>query len=210
MLQDMIARITGVVAEVGEGSAILDRDGMGYEVLVPRYAIGELTAARGKSITLHTLEYVEGNPGGGNLIPRLVGFPSVSEMRFFELFTRVKGIGMRKALRALSEPVARIAAAIESSDAKLLGRLPGIGARTADQIVAELRGKVSQFVFAGPAGAARPQWSQPQRDALDILTALGERRHEAEQWVARVAETHPHIQAAEDIVKAAYRLRSGA
>ena len=136
----MIARIAGVVADVSEGSAILDRDGIGYEVLVPRYAIGELTAARGKSLTLHTLQYLEGNPAGGNLVPRLIGFTSPGDIRFFRLFTKVKGVGVRKALRALAEPITRVAAAIESGDAKLLARLPGIGSRTADQIVAELRG----------------------------------------------------------------------
>lgn len=205
----MIARITGVVAELSEESAIVDRDGIGYEVLVPRYAIGELTAARGKSLTLHTMQYLEGNPAGGNLIPRLIGFPSADDIRFFRLFTKVKGVGVRKALRALTEPIARVAAAIESGDTKLLARLPGIGSRTADQMVAELRGKVSQFALGAAAAEPVVHWSQGQRDAIDILAALGERRHEAEQWVARVGEAHPGLQAADQIVKAAYRQRAG-
>lgn len=209
MLPRMIARLVGVVSEVHDESAILDLGHVAYEVLVPRYLLNDLASARGRSVTLHTLQYFEGNPASGNLVPRLVGFTSPNDIRFFERFTKVKGVGIRKALRALAEPVSRVAVAIENADAKALARLPGIGPRTADQIVAELRGKVGDFAVGRLAEEAHVEWSAPQRDAIDILQALGERRVDAEQWVARVAESDPSVQAADEIVKTAYRMRVG-
>ena len=76
---------------------------MGYEVLVPRYALPELAAARGRRVTLHTLAFMEGNPNTGNLIPRLVGFPRPEEKLFFSRFITVKGMGIRKVLKALGD-----------------------------------------------------------------------------------------------------------
>ena len=131
----MIVRLTGIISEVAETHAVLDRDGVGYEVLVCGYAIGELSSRRGQSVTLHTLEYLEGSAAGGNMIPRLVGFLHPEDRAFFERFITVKNIGVKKALKALILPMASIAASIESSDAKALARLPGIGPRAAEQII---------------------------------------------------------------------------
>ena len=70
----MIVRLTGTVIDVTEESAIIERDGVAREVLIPGYAIGELTACRGLETTLHTIEFIEANQAGGNMTPRLVGF----------------------------------------------------------------------------------------------------------------------------------------
>ena len=98
----MIARMTGIVADVGVGTMILERDGIGYEILVPGYAVGELIACKGQAVTLHTMEYYEGSAAGGNLIPRIVGFLHPEDRAFFERFITVKGIGVRKAIKALA------------------------------------------------------------------------------------------------------------
>lgn len=206
----MIARLTGLVADVSDDALVLDREGIGYEVLVPRYAIAEMAAVHGRQVTVHTLEFHEGNLNGGNLIPRLIGFPRPEDRVFFNRFITVKGVGIRKALKALSEPIARVAAAIEEGNAKFLTRLPGIGARAADQIIAELRGKVKDFaVGAGSAGAVEPEWAPEQRDALEILAALGEKPHDAQRWLQRAAQLHPDIGSADQWIKAAYRLKAG-
>ena len=139
----MIVRLRGQLSEVGENSAVLDRDGIAYEVLVPSYAVQELSACRGQDVTLHTLEYLEGGAAGGNLTPRIIGFLHPEDRAFFRQFITVKGVGVRKGLRALDAPVARIAAHIESGDTIALALLPGIGKRMAETIVAELRGKVT-------------------------------------------------------------------
>src|SRR5262245_65553114 len=99
-------------------------------------------------MTFHTLMYLQGDGSGGNIEPRLIGFLRPADKKFFEKFITVKGIGPRKALKALALPVGEIAQAIESKDARFLTQLPEIGKRTAEQIVAELSGKVQDFATA--------------------------------------------------------------
>jgi Holliday junction DNA helicase RuvA len=207
----VIVRITGVVAEVTEESVVIDRDGLGYEVLVPGHALGELAAVRGQQITLYTLEYYEGATVGGNLTPRLIGFIHPEDRAFFQRFITVKGIGIRKALRALVEPAARIASAIENGDAKALTRLPGIGKRVAEQVVAELRGKLDAFALAAAAerSPAKTDWTSAQRDALEVLVAWGERRCDAEQWLQRAAQLHPDLAQPDEWIRAVYRIKAG-
>jgi Holliday junction DNA helicase RuvA len=206
----MIARISGVVAEVAEGAAIIEQNGIGYEVQVPGYALGELAACRGQRVMLHTLQFLEGNAAAGNLVPRLVGFLHPEDRQFFTRFIRVKGIGIRKALRALSEPVAVVAEAIESGDVARLARLPGIGRRGAETIVAELRGKLKAFVAAGPrAEPGEGRWREPQRLAIRILTEWGDSRADVERWIERAGQLHPELETVERWVEAAYRVKTG-
>ena len=208
----MIVRITGTVIEVADDAVVLDRDGMAREVLTPHYAVSELAACRGRQVTLHTLEFLEGNAAtGGHLTPRLLGFLRVEERDFFKRFVSVKGIGFRKALKALAEPVATIAAWIKGGDAKALTRLPGIGSRAAQLIVAELRGKIDEFVFGGaaPPAGELAGLTQDQKDALEVLAAWGDPRSEAERWLQRAAQLHPDIDSADEWVRAAYRVKTG-
>ena len=208
----MIVRLSGQLSEVAEESVTIDRDGLSYEVLVPGYAVAELAACRGGSICLHTLEYLEGNAAGGNMTPRMIGFLHAEDRSFFRQFLTVKGVGVRKALRALAVPVARMAADIESGDSAALARLPGIGKRMAEQIVAELRGKVAGHAFAAGSSpaAVSDAFTAEQRDAIEILAAWGDSRSDAQRWVARAAQLHDDIDSPEEWVKAAYRIKSGA
>ena len=114
---------------------VIERDGLAREVLVPQFAVAELAAYRGQVVALHTIEFYEGNQASGNLVPRMMGFLHTEDREFFRRFVNVKGIGARKALKALCEPVRRIATWIESSDAKALTRLPGIGVGRAKAIM---------------------------------------------------------------------------
>jgi Holliday junction DNA helicase RuvA len=208
----MIVRLTGTLADVHEDHVVLERDGLAREVLVPQYAVGELAACRGREMTLHTLEYFEGNQASGNLVPRLVGFVYPDDKRFFTRFISVKGIGPRKALKALAEPVARVAAWIRSGDTRALARLPGIGSRTAQLIVAELQGKIDEFAFGGELTSteALAAWTREQRDALEVLVAWGDPRPEAERWLQRAAQLHADLIGPDQWVRAAYRIKTGA
>ncbi len=206
----MIARISGLLAEVNDGSVLVEHNGLGYEVLVPAYAVGELAALRGQQVVLHTLDYLEGSAAGGNLIPRLVGFCHIEDRTFFQRFITVKGMGIRKGLRALAQPVAAIASAIEDGDATQLARLPGVGKRGAEKIVAELRGKLDEFVLAPADAVPEHAWTQEQRDALAVLVALGERNSDAHRWLERAMQLHGEIATADGWVKAAYRIKTGA
>jgi Holliday junction DNA helicase RuvA len=207
----MIVRLTGTLLAVSEDSVVVDREGEAREVLVPPFAINELAAYRGRRVTLHTIEFFEGNQASGHLAPRMLGFLHPEDRDFFTRFTGVKGIGPRKALRMLCEPVRRIASWIESGDTKALARLPGIGARGAQLVVASLRGKMNDLALA-PDGEAPPEparLSEAQRDALEVLVAWGDARSDAERWIQRAAQVHPDLAGPDEWVRMAYRVKAG-
>lgn len=213
----MIVRISGILSEVHDGHAVIDRDGIAYEVLACGYACAELAMSKGQEVTLHTLEYLEGSTVGGNMIPRLVGFLHAEDRAFFTKFTTVKGMGVRKAIKSLTIPSRHVAAAIESGDTKVLSSLPGIGKRMADQIIAELKGKLTEFALGDPdrptpsSTSAVPidGWSNTQRDALEVMVAaLGERRPDAQRWLERAMQLNPGEHAADEWVRLAYKVRS--
>jgi Holliday junction DNA helicase RuvA len=145
-------------------------------------------------------------------VPRLIGFDTEEDRSFFELFTTVKGIGNRKALRALSLPFETIAGAIASRDVDTLKSLPEIGKRTAETIVAELHGKVDRFIEMKPAfedGAPREHDPRTAlvRDAVAMLAQLGEPAARARQLIDRALRGDASIASPEDLVAAAYRLK---
>src|SRR5206468_8940428 len=101
--------------------------------------------------------YLEGSQQSNRTVPRLIGFTSEAELEFFDLFCTVEKIGVKKAMRAMARPVKEIADAISRQDNKWLTTLPGIGAATAEQIVATLRRKVTRFaLMPAPKDAAEP------------------------------------------------------
>lgn len=209
----MIVRLTGTLIGITEESAVIERDGVAREVLVPGYALGELTACRGLEVSVHTLEFIEANQSGGNMTPRLVGFLHPEDRAFFRRFISVKGIGARKAMKALAEPVRKIATWIEQGDCKALATLPGVGRRAAEMIVAELKGKLEGLALGGEAAEAAvdtARFTAAQRDALELLIVWGDSRPDAERWLERAAQLHPDLGTAEEWVKAAYRIKTGA
>jgi Holliday junction DNA helicase RuvA len=207
----VIVKLAGVIEEVDVQAVTLGRDGLAYEVLVPAYALAEMAARRGQPAALFTQEFLEGNAGTGQFVPRIIGFPRSADRAFFNRFVEVKGIGPRKALKALSEPVATIARWITAGDTKALTRLPGIGARAAQMIVAELQGKVEEFAAVSAAGSEETtRWTAAQRDALEVMVGWGDSRAEAMRWLERGAELHPDLQEAEEWVRACYRIKTGA
>lgn len=207
----MIARITGRLVEVQDESVVVDVAGVGYEVMMPAFTLADLGPRRGEEVVLHTLQLLEGNPAMGNLVPRIIGFLTVDEREFFKLFTRVKGISHRRGLRAMCLPIAQIAAAIESGDTRVLTGLPEVGKKMAAGIIAELQGKMQAFVIAAPS-TARPvaPLSEAQRVAVDILVGWGDRRADAQRWVAAAVEHDAKLASPEEIVRAAYRAKERA
>lgn len=191
----MISALTGVVAHVHDSQIDLRVGPMLISVLVPACDLPEIETLVGRETTLHTLLYLEGDPNRGNLEPRMIGFLNKQDRAFFELFTTVKGIGPKTALRALSEPVSAIAHAVEIKNTKFLTGLKGIGKRGAELIVAELAGKLGAFAIA-PAGGtttpAMPAFSKltpVEEDAVLTLVTLGERRPDAEALLEKAKAT---------------------
>jgi len=186
-----------MLVEVGEThTAQIEPEGspLTYEVLLPAYLAERLRTSVGKPVTLITLQYLEGQGQGTSFVPRLIGFASERDRRFFDVFTTVKGIGNKKALRAMAVEPARIARAIATKDVKALVELPEIGKRMAETIIAELNGKVDSFLSAaeieqlGHASEIKPLLKgTAAEEAVDALVALGEQRPEAERKIAKVS-----------------------
>lgn len=206
----MICRLSGKLVGVSGTTALLEVGGVWYEVMVPAAALADLQRLIGNDVALFTLQYLEGNPAGANLVPRIVGFLSESDREFFNLFTKVKGISIRRALKAMSMPCHHIAAAIEHGDERLLTSLSEIGKKTAAQIVTELRGHMQRFL--APSAAPRPlaELTDAQRIAVDILVSWGDRRADAQRWVAVAVETDPQLSEPDAIVRGAYRAKHSA
>src|SRR5262245_6785904 len=148
----MITKISGLLNRVLDEEVRLQVGPLEYQVLVPEFVRRQIQGRIGQELTLHTSEYLDGNPVQGRMVPRLIGFTSEAELEFFELFCTVDKVGTRKAMKALVRPVKEIAEAISRQDGKWLTTLPGVGAATAEQIVATLRRKVTKFAMA-PAPA---------------------------------------------------------
>jgi Holliday junction DNA helicase RuvA len=205
----MIARIEGKLLQLNTDSAVVQVGSVGYEVMLPSYCISVLSDKIGSNIVLCTMEYYEGTPGGSNLVPRMVGFLSAEERNFFIKFISVKGIGIRRALRLLSIPIATIAAAIENADDKTLLALEGVGKRMAQQIIAELKGKLKTFAVGAESIRLEAKFKPFQIEALEILIAWGEKRSEAMELIQLACERHPNIITAEALVPLVYRLKQG-
>ncbi len=212
----MIAALTGELHHVDEDRIRLRSGPIVYELLVPASDIPLLQGGVGSELTFYTILYFEGDAGGGNIEPRLLGFLREEDKKFFQKFITVKGIGPKKALRALTHPAGEIAQAIESKDSRFLIGLPAIGKRMAEQIIAELAGKVGEFATAAAVGAARPtdlpgapRRSGMEEEAVAVLIALGERRAEAEQLLDRARQANPAPRSSNDLVREMLQLRSG-
>ena len=188
----MITKMTGKVVRVENNALAVAINAFEYEVLIPEFARQQLQNRLGESVTLHTIEYLEGNPTQGRLIPRLVGFLSEIEREFFELFCSVDGVGVRKALRAMVQPVADVAAAIENQEVKVLSSLPGIGPATAERVIAKLRRKVPKFALLVTQDVTAPL-SDVARDIVeetyDVLRSLGHAESEARRLLDEVLKS---------------------
>src|SRR6516225_8364797 len=147
----MITKINGVLNRALEDEVRLQVGPLEYQVLVPEFVRRQLQVRVGQEVTLHTSDYLDGNPMQGRVVPRLIGFLTEAELEFFELFCTVDKVGVRKAMKALVRPIREIADAIQRQDPKWLTSLPGIGPATAEQIVATLRRKVTKFALMASA-----------------------------------------------------------
>jgi Holliday junction DNA helicase RuvA len=191
----MLSRLTGTL-ESADDALTITVGPFALSVEAPRYLLARLAEsdAVGQPITLHTRLDLESHNQGASFSPRLVAFATPDEREFFELFTSVKGLGTRRALRALAREPAVIASWIVAKDAKALTQLPEIGKRLAETVIAELSGKVDRFATeaamdTGPGLPRRTPMPEPSRlppaaeEALAALMALGESRPDAERKV---------------------------
>jgi Holliday junction DNA helicase RuvA len=200
----MIARLSGQLELVSENRAVIAAGPLAYETLVAPVTADDLRPLVGRTVTLHTLEYFDGNPAYGQMVPRLVGFLTETEKQFFMKYISVQGIGIAKGLRSLVMPVGRVAQAIESRDVRTLSELPGIGRRTAEKMIAELCGKLGDFAAVAAGGRPLAEEPESKREAIVVLMSLGLARPEAAARVDAAIERLGEKAAVEQIVREAF------
>ncbi|MDR1924172.1 MAG: Holliday junction DNA helicase RuvA [Planctomycetaceae bacterium] len=202
----MISKITGQLTAIHNERAIITAPPFDYEVLIPEYTRRQLQNELGKTVSLHTIYSIDGNPQG-KLSPRLIGFLTEAEREFFDLFCSVDGVGTRKALRAMLRPVQEIATAIEEKDEKFLASLPGIGSAMAERIVAKLRRKVPKFALL--VGSSLPDADQRidvVSETYEALLALGHSESDARHLIDKALTSKVKFKDSAEMIQAIYTL----
>jgi Holliday junction DNA helicase RuvA len=173
----VIGRITGVLLEKHPPQVLVDVQGVAYEVDVPMSTFYQLPASGGR-VTLHT-----------HLVVRedahlLFGFATEGERQTFRQLLKVSGIGTRTALALLSGmSVEDLYLAVANQDVGRMIKIPGIGRKTAERLLLELRDRLAAGVPGSPAVPA----TSPRGDALNALLALGYSEKEASAALAKLS-----------------------
>lgn len=198
----MIGFVRGILAEKGNGSVMIDVNGIGYEIFVPANS-GAYMAEEGQEVMLYTAMQVREDDVS------LYGFSRKGELDAFKKLITVSGVGAKAGISILSAfTLEQLQEAVVFEDAKSLTKANGVGKKTAERIVLELKDKFAvedqqdgmqavQGITAGEAGAAGGR-----AEAIAALIALGYTRGEASSALAQVKETDL---TAEDYIKKALK-----
>lgn len=204
----MITKVTGQLLALADDCATLNIPPFEYEVAIPEYTRRHLQADIGKSISLHTIHYIDGNAAqGGRLMPKLVGFLTTIERDFFELFCSVDGVGVKKALRAMVRPVQDTAIMIEQQDAKGLSTLPGVGPATAEKIIATLRRKMPRFALLVRREMPGAEVQKPGvvDETFQALLVLGHNEADARRLIEQALVGSKKFKDTESMIQAIYQ-----
>jgi len=179
----MIGRLSGTLVSKHPPFLLIDVNGVGYEVEAPMSVFYDLPE-NGKPVVLLTHLSIKDDAH------TLYGFSSENERRLFRQLLKISGIGAKLALTILSGASGdELARFVAERDAAALTRLPGIGKKTAERIIIELRDKLDDFA---PVGGAAPGAAAPAPDAVgearNALVALGYKPQEASRMARAVAE----------------------
>ena len=177
----MFAHFDGIVAEKNADSIVLDVNGVGYLLFVSSATLSMAPAA-GERMKLYSVLNVREDA------MELFGFYSREEKRMYERLKGVSGVGSRTALQILSSMSVRdLSLALVAGDANALTRVPGIGKKTAQRLVLELKDKVEDSQLTGSAAAISPKSADagPEAEAVAALVALGYSASEAAKAVSR-------------------------
>ncbi len=197
----MITYVSGKLVEKKPTEAVLDVGGIGYRVLIPTSTYEALPEAGGQAMLL-THFYVREDA------QHLFGFATRAERTLFELLLGVSGIGPKLALTTLSAvSPADLREHITGGNVAFLTRIPGVGRKTAERLVVELRDRLAAMDLlpsdgGAPEGQAR---ATARADALSALEQLGLGRAAAERSIRKVLRDRPELQSADEIVRLALR-----
>lgn len=199
----MITSIQGTLASASPLHAIIELNGFGYEVNIP-VTTAEKLPATGATVKLHTLVIYREDA------QTLYGFATPAERDFFRvMIENVTGVGPKVALSIMSRlSLPLLESAIRMGDVATLAKCPGIGKKTAERMVVELRAKVGAAASSGVPGGtsaadALPPGENAHRDAVAALVALGYKAADADQSVRRAALTLGEKVTTEALIKRA-------
>ncbi len=184
----MIARLVGHVQSQDDDSAIvLDVNGVGYELTVPLGTVGRLPKNAAGTVTILVHTHVREDA------LTLFGFASDLDRRAFRTLISVSSIGPKSAIGILSAlPANELALAIARKDVAGLTKVPGVGKKTAERLVLELR---DRLLPTGPVADGLPSTSKPRQDVasqlLSALTGMGYKPAEAERAVSALTDRLP-------------------
>lgn len=196
----MIVFLHGKLAEKSPAKAVVECGGVGYEALIPLSTYERLPATGGETMLLTYHEVRED-------AQLLYGFASEAERDLFALLVSVSGVGPKIALSVISGfSVGEVQLCIANGDAKRLATVKGVGRKTAERIVVELRDKVNpiEALAKGSAEAGKGD-AQVLRDAMLTLAALGFADDVAKKMVEKALAAHPEANDTESIVKLALK-----
>lgn len=182
----MIGYIKGTVEEIVEDTVILENHGIGYAVKVPLTVLESLRAD-GSECKLYTYLYVREDQLA------LFGFESRNQLHMFELLITVNGVGPKVALGILSTlTVSALMMAIVSQDAKAISKAPGIGAKSAQKVILELKDKIAAediLYQEVSAGTERVEEDSALHDAYLALVSLGYEASDASKVLSKLENT---------------------
>jgi len=192
----MIAHLSGTLLSKQPNSVILDVGGVGYEVIIPVSTFYDLEEP-GSSVQLRIYTHVREDALD------LYGFPNETERRVFRLLLGIPNVGPKTAIGVLSAlSVAELARAITASDLGRLGKVPGIGKKTAERLVLELKDKLANVEVEGHIDGVGAGTPGIRGRLLSALTNMGYRPGEAEKAVASLGQRVDSAPLA-DLLKAA-------
>ena len=197
----MIAQLRGRVVSKGPGEVVIDVAGVGYRVTIPVstfYRLGE----PGSEASLLTYTHVREDALA------LFGFLTSGEQALFELLIGVAGVGPKLAINVLSGIEAEeLVQALRAGDIARLQRIPGVGKKTAERLVVELRDKAQKLSIGAPAAEASAG-PTPKDDLVSALANLGYSRPEAEKAAERALK-EDGAGRFEDMLRRSLRVLSG-
>ena len=189
----MIASLRGTLAEKGAGVCVIEAAGVGYQVLVSSFTLAALPE-RSAAVFLRTRQIVREDS------IQLFGFVDADELRLFDLLIGVSGVGPKLALALLSgmQPAA-VARAIRGEQVATLTTVPGIGRKTAERVIVELRDKLEVPIAPARDGGVLPRSARIQ-DAVAALTRLGYTAPQAQEALRRLGDEAESLEL-EDLVR---------
>jgi holliday junction DNA helicase RuvA len=178
----VIALLRGALVQLGDDHVVIDTGGVGYEVFCHLRTIATLHTSREQEVTLYVHTSVSADA------IRLYGFATQDELRLFRLLIGVERIGPKAALGILGRAeLPTLVRAIAEGDVALVATVPGIGRKTAERVILELRDKVASLEPPGTQHPAATGESQAVAAAIAGLVGLGFREAEARNAVAAIA-----------------------